>query len=179
MSIDTKANKSDDKNLLRVVTSSIDPDEPLALLDFGDVNFLVSSKDILTLSSAQKMTAPTLAQACGKLLLEDGEVPVFAINKALQLNPERPSNHLTLVVLKHQTRVFGLCCVTLEKIEMQNLNFFTVPVSMTSRKQPFSQFALVNKQTAGLTSAFDLLRLLTARGVVLPAAEQKPIQEAG
>lgn len=179
MSLDNAADTSNDRSPLRAVTSSPDADEPLAFLDIGDVNFLVSSKDILTLSSAQKITAPTIAQACGELKLEDGQIPVFAINKALQLNPERPSSQLTVVVLKHQARVFGLCCVTLEKIEMRDLNFFNVPVSMMSRKQPFSQFAVVNKSAAGLTSAFDLLRLLTARGVVFPAvAEQKNIQEA-
>jgi len=164
MSIENTTNKPP----LRAVAQSTVADEPLAFIDFGDVSFLVSSKDIFTLMSTQKITTPVLDQSCGEIILEDATLPVFSVNKALQLSSERPANHLTLVVLQHQARLFGLSCITLEKIDARNLHFFSVPVTMSSRKQPFTQFAVVNNRAAGVTSAANLFRLLQARGVVFP-----------
>jgi len=179
MSIDKTSDKFSAKNQLRAVSSSPTADEPLALIDCGDVNFLISSKDIVTLMSAQKMSSPTLSFACGEVVLEDSTLPVFAINKALQAVPERASNHLTVVVIRHQQQLFGLSCATLEKIEINDLQFFSVPISMGSRKQPFSEFAVVNNRAAGLTSAINLVRLLESRGVILPVvADHRSIQEA-
>ena len=166
MSLDINASKLDARNQLRAVTSSSDVEEPLALLDLGDVNFLIPSKDIVTLMSIQEITVPTLSFACGEVTCEFGKVPIFAINKALQLKPELSSNHLTVVVLRHQALLFGLCCVNLKKIEARDLKFFAVPINMSSRKQPFSQFAIVDNYAAGLTNALSLSRLLDARGVV-------------
>jgi chemotaxis signal transduction protein len=180
MSIKNTTNKLDERNPLRAVVQSNGIDEPLALIDFGDVSFLVSSKDIFTLMSTQKMTASVLDQACGEIILEDATLPVFALNKALQLSSERPANHLTLVVLEYQARLFGLCCITLEKIDACNLHFFSVPVTMSSRKQPFSQFAVVNNRAAGVTSAANLFRLLQTRGVTFPELfGNEFVQEAG
>ncbi|RYY75086.1 MAG: hypothetical protein EOO52_12325 [Gammaproteobacteria bacterium] len=170
---------AEQKNPLRAVAPSAAIDEPLALLDFGDMSLLVSSKDIFTLMSTQKMMSPTLTQACGEIVVDENCLPVFAMNKTLQLSSERPSSHLTLVVLQHQTLMFGWCCVTLEKIDMQELQFFPVPVSMSSRKQPFSHFAVINHRAAGLTSAAGLLQLLEARGVVFPdVVTNNLVQEA-
>ena len=171
--------KFEGKNLLRAVAQSAGVDDPLAFIDVGDVSFLISSRDIFTLMPTQKMAAPVLEQACGEIELEGTKVPVFAINKALQLNIERPTNHLTLVVLQHQGRLFGLCCMTLEKIDAGNLRIFSVPITMSSRKQPFSQFAVINNRAAGLTSAVELFRLLQARGVKFPELiETEFVQEA-
>ena len=167
MSIENTINKIG-KTPLRAVAQSEVAAEPLAFIDFGDVSFLVSSKDIFTLMSTQKITTPVLNQSCGEIIIEDATLPVFALNKALQLGSERPTNHLTLVVLQHQARLFGFCCITLEKIDARNLHFFPVPITMSSRKQPFSQFAVVNNRAAGLTSAANLFQLLQARGVVFP-----------
>jgi len=179
MSIDKTIDKFGAKNQLRAVASSPTADEPLALIDCGDVNFIISSKDIVTLMSAQKMSSPTLNLACGEIVLEEDNLPVFAINKALQIIPARAANHLTVVVIRHQQQLFGLCCGTLEKIEMNDLQIFSVPISMGSRKQPFSEFAVVNNRAAGLTSANNLLRLLESRGVIWPViSDNKSIQEA-
>ncbi len=176
---ENSAGKFESKGQLRAVTPSTAADEPLALLDFGDLAFLVSSKDIFTLISTQKMATSSLSQVCGEIVIEERKVPVFAINKALQLNTERPANHLTLVVLQHETQLFGFSCVTFEKIDLHDLNFFQVPVSMSSRKQPFSQFAVVNNRAAGLTSSADLLRMLETRGVIFPESiEHHSVQEA-
>ena len=176
---ENSAGKFENKGQLRAVTPSSVADEPMALLDFGDLGFLVSSKDIFTLISTQKMAAPSVSQACGEVAIEEHKIPVFAIGKALQLNAERPANHLTLVVLQHNMQLFGFTCVTFEKVDLHDLNFFQVPVSMSSRKQPFSQFAVVNNRAAGLTSSADLLRMLEARGVTFPETiEHHSVQEA-
>lgn len=171
---------STEKNQLRAVPTAHNADEPLALLDCGELSLLISSKDIVTLVSSQKIIASNLAQACGAIEFERQHIPVFALNKALQLSTTLSTNQLTLVVLQHQTQIFALGCSGLEKIEMPDLQFFTVPMSMSSRKQPFTQFAVLNNRAAGLTSAANLSRLLEMRGVdfSVALAGNKRIQEA-
>lgn len=170
-----------EKNQLRAIPTSQSADEPLALIDCGEFSLLISSKDIVTLMSSQKIIASSVAQACGAIEFEQQQIPVFALNKALQLSPNLSANQLTLVVLQHQARIFAVCCCALEKIETSDLQFFTVPLSMSSRKQPFTQFAVLNNRAAGLTNAENLSRLLDARGVVFSTASvnaDKRIQEA-
>jgi hypothetical protein len=170
-----------EKSQLRAVPTTHNADEPLALIDCGELSLLISSKDIVTLMSAQKIIASTLVQACGAIEFEQQQIPVFALNKALQLSANLSANQLTLVVVQHQTRLFALGCCALEKIERPDLQLFSVPVSMSSRKQPFTQFAVLNNRAAGLTSAANLSRLLELRGVDFStafASAGKRIQEA-
>ncbi len=172
---------STEKNQLRAVATAHNADEPLALLDCGELGLLISSKDIVTLTSSQKIIASNFVQACGAIEFEQQQIPVFALNKALQLTANLSANQLTLVVLQHQTRIFALACCSLEKIEMPDLQFFTVPLSMSSRKQPFTQFAVLNNRAAGLTSAANISRLLEMRGVEFStflSGPDKRIQEA-
>ena len=155
-----------EKNQLRAIPSSHNADDPLALIDCGELSLLLSSKDIVTLMSAQKIIAPSVTQACGAIDFEQLQIPVFSLNKALQLTDKLSANQLTLVVLQYQTRIFAVSCCALEKIEISGFQFFPVPVSMSSRKQPFTHFAVLNNRAAGLTSAANLSRLLDIRGVV-------------
>lgn len=181
MNLDDK-NRNLEREQLRAIVASPKTDEPLALMDFGELSLLVPSKDIVTLMSAQKIMPSDVAQACGAFEFEQQHIPVFAFNKALQLQTDLPSNQLTLVVLQQQTHLFAVCCCALEKIETLDLHFFPVPISMSSRKQPFTQFAVINNRAAGLTSAASLRRLLELRGVSFKTASVdtlKRIKEAG
>lgn len=158
--------KNDVDNKLRAVSPSSAVVEPLALMDCGEFSLLISSKDIVTLMSAQKIIPSKATHTCGAIEFEQQSIPVFAFNKALQLQPNLPSAQMTLVIIQHQSWLFALCCFALEKIEMADLHFYAVPLNMSSRKQPFAQFAVVNKRAAGLTSAAELWRLLEMRNAV-------------
>ena len=159
-------NKNDRANKLRAITPSSAPVEPLALIDFGEFSLLLLGKDIVTLMSAQKIMAPATEYTCGKIEHEQYMIPVFTFNKALQLQSCLPSTQMTLVVIQHQSYLFAVGCSAFDKIEIADLHFYPVPISMTSRKQPFSQFAVANKRAVGLSSAADLWRLLVTRNAV-------------
>lgn len=163
MNLEQNNSRNDVDNKLRAVKTAASLVEPLALMDCGEFSLLISSKDIVTLMSAQKIIASTMAHTCGALEFEQNIIPVFAFNKALQLQPKLFSTQITLVIIRHESYLFALCCSALEKLEMADLGFYAVPLSMSSRKQPFSQFAVINKRAAGLTSAADLWRLLSMR----------------
>jgi hypothetical protein len=167
---------------LQAITTSPKTDEPLVLMDCGELSLLVSSKDIVTLMPVKKMLPSRVLQACGELEFEQQHISVFAFNKALQLQTDLLSNQLTLVVLQQQSHKFAVACCSVEKIEAPDLHFFPVPISMSSRKQPFTQFAVLNNCAAGLVSAASLWRLLQLRGVRFSTTAvdtPKPIQEAG
>jgi chemotaxis signal transduction protein len=169
---------------MRALIPSSNSVEPLALMDCGEFSLLMSSKDIVTLMSAQKIIASSAAQTCGTVEYEQQIIPVFAFNKAFQLQPKLPFAQMTLVIFQHQSRLFAVCCSALEKIESADLHFYKVPPSMSSRKQPFAQFAVVNERAAGLSSAAELWRLLAMRNAVhVPAGlvlkTQELIQGAG
>ena len=155
--------------------------EPLALMACGEFSLLIASKDIVTLISAQKIVSAQkilpskAASACGEIEFNQQTVPVFALNKALQLQPQLPSVEMILVVLQYESCLFALCCSELEKLNASDLHFYPVPQSMSSRKQPFAEFAIVNHVAAGLTSAAELWRLLSLRNAV-QAMLREPVQ---
>lgn len=179
---------------LQVVAPASYSAEPLALINCGEFSLLISSKDIVTLISAQKiiptqtivsaqkLLASKTAHACGEIEFEQQVIPVFAFNKALQLQTRLPSSHMTLVVLQYESRLFAICCSGLEKLNAADLHFHDVPLSMSNRKQPFAEFAIVNNLAAGLSSAAELWRLLHFRKAVqaMPLIQaQVRIQGAG
>ncbi len=167
---------------LQVVAPASHSAEPLALINCGEFSLLISSKDIVTLISAQKLLASKTAHACGEVEFEQKVIPVFVFNKALQLQPRLPSAHMTVVVLQHESRLFAICCSGLEKLNAADLHFHKVPLSMSNRKQPFAEFAIVNNIAAGLSSAAELWRLLSLRKAVqtMPLVQmQVLIQGAG
>ena len=185
--VDSK-NNVDNKNVvnknvvdkkLRAVSPSSASAEPLALMDFGEFSLLISSKDIVTLMSAQKIIAPVAENTCGAIEFEQHIIPVFTFNKALQLQSSLPSVPMTLVIIQHQSYLFALACSALEKIEMAEHHFYPVPLSMSSRKQPFAQFAVVNKRAVGLSSATDLWRLLEMRNATqsVPTVKTQMIRQ--
>ncbi len=186
MKQDSENNYGEQK--LQVVAPASHLAEPLALINCGEFSLLISSKDIVTLISAQKMVsaqkvAPSkAAQVCGEIEFEQQMIPVFAFNKSLQLQPKLLSMQMTLVVLQHESYLFAICCSGLEKLNAADLHFYKVPLSMSNRKQPFAEFAIVNRVAAGLSSAAELWRLLSLRKAVplMPSVQsQILIQGAG
>lgn len=165
-------NRAERSQTLRAVKSHDKITDPLALMDCGQFSLLISSKDIVTLMSAHKMIASAVEHTCGMVEFEQQLIPVFAFNKALQLQTSVANKHMTLVIFHHDSHTFAVCCSALEKVDPLALDFFPVPVSMSSRKQPFTQFAVVNKRAAGLSSAAELWQLLTLRNAV-PTATKK------
>lgn len=147
--------------------------EPLVLTNFGDFSLLISSSDIHTLMPVQKMQTDGVEY--GVVAVDRLMVPVFGLSKSLQLSPQLPESHTTLLVLQYQAQVFALGCNRIEKIEEPNLVFYPVPVSMSSRKQPFSRFAVMGQDAVGLASAAGLWQLLVARKLShLAAVMQQP-----
>lgn len=141
--------------------------------DGGDFGFLIPSADVVTLAASQGLitplesASPLSSQLCGYLEFEQQRYPVFCLNKALQLQTTLEEKHRVLVLLQHQEQSFALACCALTKLEQDHYPIYPVPRSMSSRKQPFREFALLNERALGLSSAAELLTLLKARGVRL------------
>lgn len=140
-------------------------------IDIGEFGLLLPSADVVTLVSHQmrialvESSSPLAAQSCGYLDYEAQRYPVFCFNKALQLQNRLEAHHRVLVLLRHQGQHFALACRALIKLELQNYPVYPVPLSMSSRKQPFNRFAMINDAALGLSSAAELLALLELRGV--------------
>jgi hypothetical protein len=142
---------------------------PQVLLDGDDLGFLLPADDVVTLASS-KALIPAVdvgSVSCGYLDVEQQRYPVFCLNKALQLQTTLTEKHRVLVVLRDREQTFALACCALTKLTDETYPVYRVPPSMSSRKQPFQEFALINNRALGLSSAGDLLVLLAARGVQL------------
>lgn len=161
MKHENENNRSEQK--MQVVAPALHSAEPLALLMCEEFSLLIPSRDIVTLVSSQKILFSNIAQACGEIEFNQHSVPVFAFTKALQLQPQLPVEQMTLVVLQYESYLFAICCSELKKLNAVDLHFYTVPLSMSSRKQPFTQFAIVNHVAAGLSSTAQLWRLVRLR----------------
>lgn len=145
---------------LSLVKTAGTSEDPFVLLDCGDLSVLVSSADILTFMPAQKMLRRNSLHSCGIIDYENNEVPVFSLSKSLKLISDFPDKLSMLVLLNYQDNAFALGCTAIEKIEKSDMVFYPVPVSMSSRKQPFNQVAVIENRAVGLVSADSLWQLL-------------------
>lgn len=173
---------NDSAKKLQVVAPVPHSSESLAFINCDEFSLLISSKEIVILMSANKIMPSKAVHACGEIEFEQQMIPVFSFNKALQLQPQLPSAQMTLVVLQHEGRLFAIGCSGLEKLNAADLHFHKVPLGMTNRKQPFSEFAIVNNFAAGLSSTAELWRLLSLRKALqsIPLVQmQIPIQGVG
>lgn len=155
-------------------------------LDGGEFGLLLPAADVVTLLPGNLLIAPVetasplAAQTCGYVEFEQQRYPVFCLNKALQLQSRLETHHRVLVLLRHQQQAFALACSSLSKLDTREYPVYPVPRSMSSRKQPFTSFALIGDTALGLSSAADLLALLQARGVQVRAqAARGALQGAG
>ncbi len=174
-------NTNQSKTLYAVETAS-EINEPLIHLDVGDFGLLIASKEIVGVISSQQLM-PSANLGCGGFIkVEQYNVPVFLFNKVLQLQAQLPEKPATLAVMQYQLRLFALCCFGLSKHEFDSLHFFSIPKSMSCSMQPFTTFAMLNDQTAGLTTSADMWRLISLRGAASLAPLRIPsmsIQGAG
>jgi len=138
----------------------------LALLSFDEFTFLVPGEDVLSLLPIQKIDAAVASNSCGLVEYNGHSVPVFSVNKALQLQSSKKDSHSVIAILNYQSMWFSLACNSLAKCEIGNLQLFRVPTCMSSRKQPFSQVAIVGDKAACLTNSAELWKLLHLRGAV-------------
>jgi hypothetical protein len=125
----------------------------------------------------QNMAAQKNTTACGYFDYDNHLVPVYGLNKMMQLQTDIKQTQTTLLVLKQEERFFALCCLGIQKMVADNLAFFKVPISMSSAKQPFTQLALVENTLAGLTSSAELWRVLAKRGACLSSQKNSRQQQ--
>jgi hypothetical protein len=156
----------------------------LVFIDCGEFNLLLPGDEIISLAPAPQLTRSQSDQHCGYIEFEQNSYPVFCLNKPLQLQSELLPSHKVIVLLEHIDYRFGISCCELTKVsdlshamsmlQENKMTFYKVPVCMTSRKQPFSEFAIINNQAAGLSSASALFSLLQLRGVTLSSLQTMP-----
>lgn len=163
---------TDDKNL-QAVASKLQVRDSLVLIEMVEKQFLLAG-DILSLVPIKQMQPATHEYACGSLLYEGELVPVFQFNRNLQLQSVADSRCLVLAMLSSGTQRFALTCLNIEKLSEVMPVFYPVPRCMSSRKQPFGEFAVINQKAVGLTSGAELLGVLRLRGASL--LNQQPIQ---
>ena len=182
--------ESADKKTLSLAPKHNMPNANLVMMNCSDFSFLVSSDEIASLCPVQQVVMqPLSVHDCGYVEFEQRVYPVFCFNKALQLQTSLKEPHTAVVLFNHRNHYFGVTCVDVEKISdsssqnaMANLTFYEVPICMRSRKQPFTEFAVINNRAAGLTSASALFTLLRLRGAKLAAQQElsnKVLQGAG
>ncbi|MES2822899.1 MAG: chemotaxis protein CheW [Pseudomonadota bacterium] len=140
----------------------------LALMDCGEISLLIPTNEIISLVSAQQLVAqPQSSFDCGYLEFEQQYYSIFCFNKSLQLQPSMNPESTTMVLFNAQNILFGVCCHELTKQNATGLTFHAVPPSMRSRKQPFTEFAILDNRAVGLSSVAALIALLRLRGAKL------------
>ncbi|MES2675028.1 MAG: hypothetical protein V4660_12365 [Pseudomonadota bacterium] len=140
----------------------------LVLIDCGEISLLISSAEIISLVSALQLVAqPQSPFDCGYLEFEQQYYSIFCLNKSLQLQPSMNPENTSIVLFNAQNILFGVCCHELTKQNTAGLVLHVVPPSMRSRKQPFTEFAIIDNRAVGLSSTVALIALLRLRGAKL------------
>lgn len=181
---DTNPSGSSAKSPLALAPQQNVATASLVLIDCGEFNLLLPGDEIISLAPAPELISSQSAQNCGYVEFEQHCYPVFCLNKPLQLQPELLSSHKVIVLLEHIDYRFGISCCEITKVselsralsllQENKIVFYKVPVCMSSRKQPFSEFAIINNQAAGLSSAAALFSLLQLRGATLSSLQTVP-----
>lgn len=147
---------------------------PMVILDFQDYGLLLPAGELVSLASPRQLTTQPgqSSEACGSVNFDNRWYQIFCLDKALHLRRTLSAEQSALVLLRATDTVFGIACSSLTKLEHEQTNRFPVPPSMRSRKQPFSEFVLLNSRAYGnraygISSATTLLSLLQQRGVNL------------
>jgi hypothetical protein len=137
--------------------------DALVLLDLGDIQFLLQGglASLLPISAMQPTTGEL---ACGFVEFEGKSLSVFSLNRNLQLQVPASTGAHALAIMVADDQAFALACCNLEKLAGPAPVLYPVPVSMTSRKQPFQEFAVIDNRAVGLSCALELWRLLCLRG---------------
>lgn len=181
-SMSANINQASAQDKLRPLIADAATIQPMVHLDCGDFGLLVPSRDLVSLLAPQQIIARSeqLPESCASVDFDGQRYPVFCLNKALQLQSALEAKHRALVLLCTQGYGFGVACYALTKLDTELKEIYPVPPSMSSRKQPFSEFALVNDQALGLSSAAALLALLKLRGVkILPLQDSHSVMRKG
>lgn len=161
-------NASPDKKPLALAPQANLLAAELVLLDCDEISLLISSSEVISLVSAQQLVAqPQSSFDCGYVEFEQQYYSIFCFNKSLQLQPSMNPESTTLVLFNAQNILFGICCHELTKQNAAGLTLHAVPPSMRSRKQPFTEFAILDNRAVGLSSVTALIALLRLRGAKL------------
>ena len=161
-----------DKKQLTLAPQASPLTPELALMDCGDFSIFIPSNEIISLvSSAQLVAQPRSSFDCGYLEFEQQYYAIFCLNKALQLQSSIAAAHSTIVLLRDRNILWGISCHELIKQASPTLSFYSVPPSMRSRKQPFTEFTIINHRAVGLSSTAALSALLRLRGAKLVAQQ--------
>lgn len=148
---------------------------PKVCLEFGDFGLLIPASDLVSLAIPQQVTRrqEDAMQTCGSVIFQEDQYSIFCLNPALQLEQAIPPTHTAIALLRCNNHYFGIACHSLTKVEGEQNARYPTPPSMLSRRQPFSEFMIVNQRAAGLSSAALLLELLqnllTAQGTRIQA----------
>jgi hypothetical protein len=152
------------------------------LADCGELKLLFPHGDLVSLVAAQTLVAqPQTELDCGYIDFKQQRFTIFSINRALQLLPTVSAEQSTILLLRHESYCFGLSCLDVVKQSAPPSLIFSVPPSMQSRKQPFTEFTLQQNCAVGISSAAEVLALLRLRGAKLTAytATNSELQGAG
>lgn len=135
---------------------------PRVCLEFGDFSLIIPASDLVSLAIPQQLIrrSEDTAQACGSVISQDDQFSIFCLNSALQLEPSIAPTHTAIALLHCNNYCFGIACCSLSKVEDEKTTRYAVPPSMFSRRQPFTEFMIVNHSAAGISSARLLLELL-------------------
>lgn len=146
----------------------------LVMINCSDFSFLLAGDEVVSLLPVQQIVSqPLSVHDLGYVEFEQRIYPVFCFNKALQLQMSLKELHTTVILFNHREHYFGISGVDVEKVGEQNsVTFYKVPICMRSRKQPFTEFAVINNRAAGLASASSLFTLLRLRGAKLSVQKE-------
>lgn len=152
-------------------------DDAWLLVELGALQLLLPRVDSLTLMAIEKQ-GNVSSPACGKVTWEQNSYPVFALKTNLHLLPEGDSQCRWALLLQAGQQRFALACQDLQRLDYCPEPRYSVPCCMRGRRQPFTEFTVVQGRAAPFTSARALAELLAQRGVKFPAVASS-IQQQG
>lgn len=163
------------------VVDAVNPQDDFVLINTGEFSLLLAVSALVAVIPFDSYRVSGHLTNKGRIEFQGECIAIFSLTKLLQLDMLDFSSptQTSVAVLEYQQQRFGITCCDLDKCERSSLTLFDVPVSMTSRKQPFTQFAIVNNCAAGLASVADIVRLLRVRGADIAAVSTASAQLTG
>ena len=138
----------------------------LAVLQIGSVKLALPQNEIRTLEPVLDLRRNEAGPAVGRVELDEGVWPIFALSEDLLPLAELPDTRRVCVLLGQDELAFGIACDKVLSVPAHAVRAVPAPEVLAHRDSPIASLAVYGEEILCMTTTRALARLLHSRGLL-------------
>ena len=148
----------------------------LAVLQIGSVKIALPQNEIRTLEPVLDLRRNEAGPAVGRVELDEGVWPIFALSEDLLPLAELPDARRVCVLLGQDELAFGIACDKVLSVPAHEVRAVPAPEVLAHRDSPIMSLAVYGEEILCMTTTQALARCLRSRGLL--ETPQQPTRPA-